>query len=166
MRRLVFLVLAILLVAVVPADAKRVGLGVKGVAFCSSKTVNVRLTDGTIVARRHVVPGRQIKTVVRATKDLLLFVRIKASWATVQKGQVIRVLADGPDGEQWRWQFNTRNGKALRDPTNYQACLKLKTRTGKFLRRMQDRPGPWRFTARITTGSLVGSTGNVGIRSK
>ena len=53
-RRLVLLALTILLVAVVPADAKRVGLGVKGVAFCTTKTVNVRLTDGSIVARRHV----------------------------------------------------------------------------------------------------------------
>ena len=55
--------------------------------------------------------------------------------------------------------FKTRNTKPLRDPTNYQACLKLKTRTGKFLRRMQARPGSWRFTARITGGSLVSLDG-------
>ena len=166
MRRLILLVTCLLLVVVVPADAKRVGLGVKGVSFCATKVVNVRLTDGTVVARRHVVPGRTVRTVVKGTKDFLLFVRIKASWSTVQKGQAIRVIADGPDGEQWRWRFNTHNGKALRDPTNYQACLNLKTRTGKFLRRMQARPGSWRFTARITSGSLVGSTGNVTVRSR
>jgi hypothetical protein len=165
-RRLVLLALTLLLVAVVPADAKRVGLGVKGVAFCTTKPVNVRLTDGSIVVRRHVLPGRTIRTVVKGTKDFLLFVRIKASWSTVQKGQTIRVTADGPDGEQWQWRFKTRNPKPLRDPTSYQACLKLKTRTGKFLRRMQARPGSWRFTARITDGSLVTSTGNVTVRSR
>jgi len=165
-RRLVLLVLTLLLVAVVPADAKRVGLGVKGVAFCTTKVVNVRLADGRIVARRHVVPGRTVKTVVKGTKDFLLYVRIKASWSTVQKGQTLRVLADGPDGEQWQWHFKTRDTRPLRDPTNYQACLKLKTRTGKFLRRMQARPGSWRFTARITDGSLVTSTGNVAVRSR
>ena len=166
MRRLALLVLTLLLVVVVPADAKRVGMRVKGVAFCSSKTVNVRLTDGSIVARRHVVPGREIKTVVKGTKDLLLFVRINAGWSTVQKGQTIRVTADGPDDEQWQWRFKTRTAKPLSDPTPFQACLKLKTRTGKFLRRVQARPGSWRFTARITDGSLVRSTGNVTIRSK
>jgi hypothetical protein len=165
-RRLILLATCLLLVVVVPADAKRVGLGVKGVAFCSTKIVNVRLTNGSIVARRHVVPGRRIRTVVKGTKDFLLFVRVKASWSTVQKGQTIRVLADGPDGEQWQWHFQTRNAKPLRDPTNYQACLKLKTRTGKFLRRMQASPGSWRFTVRITDGSLVSSTGNVTVRSR
>jgi hypothetical protein len=165
-RRLVLLSLTLLLVAVVPADAKRVGMSVRAVAFCTTKTVNVRLTDGSIVARRHVVPGRTIQSVVKESKDLLLFVKIKASWTTVQRGQTIRVLADGPDGEQWMWKFQTRNKKPLSDPTNYQACLKLKTRTGKFLRRMQDRPGSWRFTTRVTAGSLVTSTSNVSVRSK
>jgi hypothetical protein len=165
-RRLVLLTLTLLLVAVVPADAKRVGMSVRAVAFCTTKTVNVRLTNGTIVARRHVVPGRTIQSVVKGSKDLLLFVKIKASWSTVQRGQTIRVLADGPDGEQWQWKFQTRNKKPLSDPTNYQACLKLKTHTGKFLRRMQERPGPWRFTTRITAGSLVRSTSSVTVRSR
>ena len=62
--------------------------------------------------------------------------------------------------------LRTRNTAPLGDPTNYQACLKLKTRTGKFLRRMQDRKGSWRFTTRITDGSLVTSTGNVTVRSR
>lgn len=166
MRRLGLLAIFVLLVAAVPADAKRVGMRVRAVAFCSTKTVNVRLTDGSIVARRHVVPGRAIRTVVKGTKDLLLYVRIKASWSTVQLGQTIRVQADGPDGEQWQWRYSTRNTTPLGDPTNYQACLKLKTRTGKFLRRMQDRKGSWRFTTRITDGSLVTSTGNVTVRSR
>lgn len=166
MRRLALLVISLLLVSAVPAEAKRVGIRARGVAFCTSKTVNVRLTNGTIVARKHVVPGREIKTVVKATQDLLLYVRINASWSTVQKGQTLRIQADGPDGEQWQWRFRTHNAKPLADPTPYQACLKLKTRTGKFLRRMQARHGSWKFTARITDGSLVRSTGNVRIRSK
>ena len=166
MRRLFILVPLILLVAVVPADAKRVGMRVRAVAFCASKVVNVRLTNGTIVARRHAVPGREIQTVVKESKDLLIYVRIKASWSTVQRGQVIRVRADGPDGEQWEWRFKTRNKKPLRDPTNYQACLRLNTRTGKFVRRMQARPGSWRFTTRITSGSLVSTRGIVTVRSR
>jgi hypothetical protein len=165
-RRLVPLVLTLLLVAVVPADAKHVALGVKGVAFCSTKPVNVRLTDGSIVARRHVVPGRRVRTIVKASKDLLLFVRVKASWSTVQRGQTIRVLADGPGGEQWQWRFSTRNKKPLRDPTAYQACLRLNTRTGKFVRHMKNSPGTWRFTVRIVAGSLVSSTGGVTIQSR
>jgi hypothetical protein len=165
-RRLVPLVLTLLLVAVVPADAKRVAMRVRAVASCSSKTVNVRLTDGSIVARRHVVPGREIRTVGKGTKDLLLYVRIKASWPTVQRGQTIRVVADGPDGEQWQWKFQTRNKKPLRDPTNYQACLVLQTRTGKFLRHMQRSPGSWRFSTRITAGSLVSSRASVPVRSR
>ena len=65
MRRLLLPVLAaaILLVAVVPADAKRVGMSVRGVAFCASKPVNVRLTNGAIVraqARRaRAAPSRR-----------------------------------------------------------------------------------------------------------
>jgi hypothetical protein len=165
-RRLLLLTLTLLLAAAVPADAKRVGMRVRAVAFCASKTVNVRLTDGSIVARRHVVPGREIQTVVKATKDLLLYVKIAASWSTVQRGQTIRVLADGPDGERWEWRFQTRNKKALRDPTNYQACLKLKTRSGKFLSRMQARPGSWRFSTRITAGSLVTTRGSITVRSR
>jgi hypothetical protein len=165
-RRLVLLALALVLLAAVPADAKRVGMNVRGVAFCATKVVNVRLTDGSIVTRRHVVPGRQIKTVVKATKDLLLSVRLNASWSTVQRGQTIRVIADGPGGEQWQWKFQTRDKTPLRDPTNYQACLKLKTKSGKFLKRMQQAPGQWTFTARVTAGSLVSTTGNVTIRSR
>src|SRR5258706_10977266 len=110
-RRLFLLVPLILLVAVVPADAKRVGMRVRAVAFCASKVVNVRLTNGTIGARRHAVPGREIQTVVKESKDLLIYVRIKASWSTVQRGQVIRVRADGPDGEQWEWRADTPTQK-------------------------------------------------------
>jgi hypothetical protein len=160
------LVAAILLVAVVPADAKRVGIGVRGVAFCTSKPVNVRLTNGTVVRRRHVIPGRTVKTVVKGTKDLLLAVRIKASWPTVQRGQTLRITADGPEQEQWTWRVRIHNARPLRDPTNYQACIKLKTRTGKFHRRMQAAKGGWTFTARVTQGSLVRSTGHVTIRSR
>ena len=168
MRRLSLpvLVTAILLVAVVPADAKRVGISVRGVAYCTSKPVNVRLTSGAIVRRKHVVPGRTIKTVVKNTKDLLLAVRIKAAWSTVQRGQTLRIQADGPKQEQWVWRVRIHNARPLADPTNYQACIKLKTRTGKFLRRMQAAKGDWTFTVRITQGSLVKSTGHAAIRSR
>src|SRR5690349_12886848 len=97
-----------LLVAGVPADPKRGGTGARGVAFCTSQPVNVRLTNGTVVLRRHVIPGRTVKTVVKGTKDLLLAVRIKASWPTVQKGQTLRITADGPNQEQWTWRVRIR----------------------------------------------------------
>ncbi len=113
------------------------------------------------------MPGRTIQSVVKESKDLLLFVKIKASWSTVQRGQTIRVLADGPDGEQWVWKFQTRNKKPLRDPTNYQACLKLKTRTGKFLRRMQERQGLVALhDAHHGRLARADSTSNVTVRSR
>jgi hypothetical protein len=103
---------------------------------------------------------------VAGSRDLLLYVKLKASWSTVQRGQTIRVIADGPGGEQWMWKFQTRNKKPLADPTNYQACLALNTRTGKFVRHMKNSHGSWRFTTRITAGSLVRSTGTVTVRSR
>ena len=160
------LVAAILLVAVAPADAKRVGMSVRGVAFCVSKPVNVRLTNGAIVRRKHVVPGRTVQTVVKRSKDLLLYLRIKASWPTVQRGQTLRIQADGPKQEQWVWRIRIHNARPLADPTNYQACLRLKTRSGNFLHRMQAAKGSWTFTARITKGSLAKSSGHVTIRSR
>jgi len=160
------LAVAILLVAVVPADAKRVGMSMRGVAFCASKPVNVKLTNGQVVRRKHVVPGRTVQTVVKASKDLLLYLRMKASWPTVQRGQTLRIQADGPNHEQWIWRLRIHNARPLADPTNYQACLRLKTRAGNFLHRMQAAKGGWTFTARVTKGSLVKSAGHVTIRSR
>jgi hypothetical protein len=157
---------AILLVAVVPADARRVRMTVRGVAFCASKPVNVRLTNGAIVRRKHVAPGRTVETVVKGSKDLLLYVRIKASWPTVQRGQTLRITADGPRQERWMWRIRIHNARPLADPTNYAACIRLKTRSGNFLHRMQAAKGSWTFTARITKGSLVKSAGHVTIRSR
>jgi hypothetical protein len=167
-RRLALPVLAtaILLVAVATADAKRVGMSVRGVAFCASKPVNVRLTNGQIVQRKHVIAGRSVESVVKASKDLLLYLKIKASWPTVQRGQTLRITADGPQQEQWVWRIHIHNARPLADPTNYQACIRLKTRSGNFLKRMQAAKGSWTFTARITKGSLAKSSGHVTIRSR
>jgi hypothetical protein len=167
-RRLLLPVLAtaILLVAVVPADARRVGISARGVAFCASKPVNVRLTNGAVVRRKHVVPGRTVRTVVKGSKDLLLYLRIRASWPTVQRGQTLRITADGPQHEQWMWRLRIHNARPLADPTDYRACIRLRTRSGNFLRRMQAAKGSWTFTARVTKGSLVKSAGHVTIRSR
>ncbi len=166
MRRLVPIAAAAALLMLVPvAEARRVGIAVKGVAFCTERSVRVQLSDGSIVTRTHVTPGREIKTVTPETKDLLLHVRINASWPTVQRGagQRLRIRADGPGGEQWEWRFRLRNAKPLADDTPYQVCLKLKTRSGRLVTKMKALPGEWRLSARITGGSLVTSQGGVTI---
>ena len=112
------------------------------------------------------MPGRTVQTVVKASKDLLLYVRIKASWPTVQRGQTLRIQADGPKQEQWMWRFRIHNPAAAPTrPTTRPAC-RLKTRSGNFLHRMQAAKGSWTFTARITKGSLAKSSGHVTIRSR
>jgi hypothetical protein len=167
--RFVAPIVAVVLFAVVPvAEARRVGIAVKGVAFCAERTVRVQLTNGSIATRTHADPGRQIRSVAPATQDLVVHVRINASWPTVQRGagQRLRVRADGPGGERWEWRFRLRNPLPLDDRTPYEACLKIKTRSGRFVTKMKANPGPWRLSARITGGSLVTSQGAVTIDAR
>jgi len=159
---------AAIVLAAGSADARSVAMSVRATATCAPRTVNVKLTDGSVAAVRHATPGRTITTVRAGTKDLYLVVRLKASWKAVQRrpGQHVLVTADGPNGEQWQFTYLLRKARPLADPTRYTVCLRPRTLKGSFAKRMRAVKGTWTFGVAITEGSLVGTSRSLDITVK
>jgi hypothetical protein len=154
---------AVALATAAPAHARAVPMRVDATSSCAPKSVFVRMDDGVVRRVQHVQPGPTISRVTARTKNLFLVLHVDSSWAEVKggNGTTFKVVADGPRGERWRWQFRVQSPNPEDDPSNYMVCFRPMAGETSFLRPMRANKGRWLFSVQIVKGRLVGSRDGV-----